>query len=126
MTTPNWKRFQTDREFRARMKMRSEIVFSIRRFFREKGFMEVETPVVVAHPDMEPTIDPFSTEVVRNDGAKFRAHLITSPEYSCKKLLTAGYKQIFEIARTFRNNEPWGGTHNPEFTMVDWYRADAD
>jgi lysyl-tRNA synthetase class 2 len=122
----NWKRFQSDREFRARMKLRSEAVFGIRRFFRDRGFMEVETPVMVAHPDTEPTIDPFVTKVVRNDGTEFQAHLITSPEYSCKKLLTAGYRNLFEIARCFRNGEPWGGTHNPEFTMVEWYRAGAD
>ncbi len=126
MEIPNWKRFQTDREFRARMKMRAEVVFAIRKFFRGHGFMEVETPIMVASPDTEPTIDPFATELIRNDGERFRAHLITSPEYSCKKLLTAGYRNIFEVARCFRNGEPWGGTHNPEFTMVEWYRAGAD
>ncbi len=122
----NWKKLQTDEAFRKRMKKRSEIVFGVRNFFRDRDFLEVETPIMVAYPDTEPTIDPFGTELIKNDGSKHRAHLITSPEYSCKKLLAAGYERIFEVARCFRNGELWGGTHNPEFTMVEWYRANQD
>lgn len=126
MALPNWKRLASDETLRKRLEARSEIVFGIREFFRERGFLEVETPTVVAVPGMEPNLEPFRTEVVRNDGKRFAAHLITSPEYSCKKLLAAGFRKIFEITRCYRNGEPWDGGHNPEFTMIEWYRAGED
>jgi len=122
----NWKRFAADSDFRNRMERRSEIVFGIRRFFREIGFLEVETPTLVASPGMEPELDPFVTEVIAQDGTRNGVGLITSPEYSLKKLLAAGYERIFEITRGYRNREPWGGLHNPEFTMIEWYRIGAD
>ncbi|MFC1638817.1 EF-P lysine aminoacylase EpmA [Patescibacteria group bacterium] len=122
----NHQTAQSDSAFRKRMHLRSEILFGIRRFFRDAGFLEVETPTVVALPGMEPNLEPFRTEVARNDGARFPAHLITSPEYSLKKLLASGYERVFEITRCYRNGEPWDGGHNPEFTMIEWYRAHAD
>jgi len=126
MNLPNWKRLASDEALRKRLESRSEIVFGIREFFRGRGFLEVETPTVVALPGMEPNLEPLQTEVTRNDGARFAAHLITSPEYACKKLLAAGFRRIFEITRCYRNGEPWDGGHNPEFTMIEWYRAAAD
>jgi len=108
------------------MEQRSEIVFGIRNFFRGRGFFEAETPVMVASPDMEPHLSPFATELQRNDGQSLAAHLITSPEYSLKKLLAGGYEKVFELARCFRNGEPWNSQHNPEFTMLEWYRSGAD
>jgi len=126
MYQPNWKRCRFNNALRSRLEKRSEIVFGIREFFRGRGFLEVETPTVVALPGMEPNLEPFRTEVTRNDGARFAAHLITSPEYACKKLLASGFKRIFEITRCYRNGEPWDGGHNPEFTMIEWYRAGAD
>ncbi|MBU0625104.1 EF-P lysine aminoacylase GenX [Patescibacteria group bacterium] len=122
----NWNNFLGDKQAQQRLIQRSEIIFSIRNFFRERGFLSVETPTIVAYPGLEPNLDPFVTEVIRNDGAKFPAYLITSPEYACKKLLAAGHERIFEITRCYRNGEPWGDRHNHEFTMIEWYRAQAD
>jgi len=67
-------------------------------------------------------------EVNFNDekNKKYQGFLITSPEYSLKKLLVAGFDKIFEVARVFRGNESFGGLHTPEFTMLEWYRANAD
>jgi lysyl-tRNA synthetase class 2 len=127
----NWKRAKTDAAFRERMAKRSAILAAIRAFFRSRGFLEVETPTLVAHPGMEPHLEPFATEVIDERGRRHGASLITSPEYAMKKLLAAGYERIFEITRCYRNGEPFTPEagqvrHNPEFTMIEWYRTDAD
>jgi lysyl-tRNA synthetase class 2 len=126
MRTPNWKKIKTDAAYRARMERRSEIVSHVRAFFRDRGFFEAETPVVVRHPGMEPNLDPFETTVAAADGREHPAFLITSPEYALKKLLAGGIGKVFEIARCFRNGEPWDGGHDPQFTMIEWYRAGQD
>lgn len=126
MTIPNWKRWKDDPGYRARMEKRAAILAGVRAFFDARGFLSAETPTVVAHPGMEPNLDPFATRLLRADGAIFEAHLITSPEYALKKLLAAGLPRIYDIVRCYRNGEPWDGGHNPEFTMIEWYRADAD
>lgn len=122
----NWKRLKTDASYRARMEARGRILWEIRAFFASRSFLEVETPTLVALPGMEPHLDPFVTSLIRHDGATFEGHLITSPEYAMKKLLAGGMERIFEITKCFRNGEPWDGGHNPEFTMIEWYRANAD
>jgi lysyl-tRNA synthetase class 2 len=94
---------------------------TIRAFFRDRGFIEVETPLVVRSPGMEPNLFPFETCVIEPDGTRYDAGLITSPEYACKKLLGAGMKKIFTITKVFRNQEELGGNHNPEFSMLEWY-----
>ncbi len=123
---PNWKRLKTDAAYRVRMETRAKILAEIRGFFSSRGFLEVETPTLVALPGMEPHLDPFVTRLARHDGASFEGYLITSPEYAMKKLLGGGVERVFEIAKCFRNGEPWDGSHNPEFTMIEWYRANAD
>src|SRR5688572_29952107 len=127
----NWMRLAHDSAFRTRMEKRSQILAEMRAFFRSHDFLEVETPTIVALPGMEPHLDPFRTSVTRSAGngqpeRHFDAHLITSPEYAMKKLLAGGIPRLFEITRCYRNGEPWDGTHNPEFTMIEWYRAEAD
>jgi len=108
------------------MLKRSEIIAAIRGFFLSRGFLEAETPVVVPVPGTEPHLDPFAATVATQEGRKLIVALRTSPEYALKKLLAGGIGQVFEIAKVFRNGEPWGGTHNPEFTMIEWYRSGAD
>jgi len=97
----------------------------VREYFVSEGFFEVETPVLVQSPDMEPTISPFSVKLADNEGRKYDAHLITSPEYSMKKLLAAGYEKIFQICKSFRRGER-GDVHVPEFTLLEWYRTGVD
>jgi elongation factor P--(R)-beta-lysine ligase len=130
---PQWKKIKSDPLIRQRMVKRSAVLASIRRFFDVHEFLEVETPILVRHPGMEPNLDPLGATLKRDDGVEFPGFLITSPEYSMKKLLAGGLPRIFEITKCFRNGEPWSlagageqGTHNPEFTMIEWYRADAD
>lgn len=93
---------------------------------RSRTYTEVETPLLVASPDIEPTLTPFETVVKTPEGTSYLAGLITSPEYSMKKLLGMGMQKIFTLTKVFRNNESFGGIHNPEFTMLEWYTQGAD
>ncbi|OGL94484.1 hypothetical protein A2239_02880 [Candidatus Uhrbacteria bacterium RIFOXYA2_FULL_40_9] len=75
---------------------------------------------------MEPNLVPFETVVIEPNGKRYSAGLITSPEYSMKKLLGLGEEKIFTITKVFRNEEEFGGRHNPEFSMLEWYQQGAD
>lgn len=88
--------------------------------------MEVTTPIVVASPGMEPNLSPLETVVREPNGREYRAALITSPEFSMKKLLGHGLEKIFTITPVFRNEEEFGGTHNTEFSMLEWYTQGGD
>jgi len=99
---------------------------SIRSFFNSRGYLEVETPILVQSPGMEPNLSPFETIVREPNGTEHRAALITSPEYSMKKLLGHGLEKIFTITKVFRNDETFGDNHNPEFSMLEWYQQGAD
>lgn len=108
------------------LKQRSATIKSIRRFFDERGYTEMHTPRLVGLPGQEPHLEPFWTEVIEANGASHPAALITSPEYAMKRLLAAGMDRIYDLGPCFRNNEPWDGTHDPEFLMLEWYRKNAD
>lgn len=109
-----------------KLKQRSAIIKLIRRFFDERGYTEMQTPRLVGLPGQEPYLEPFWTEVVEANGTKHPAALITSPEYAMKRLLAAGFDRIYDLGPCFRNNEPWDGTHDPEFLMLEWYRKNAN
>ena len=97
------------------LKRRARIVSAIRRFFDEQGFTEVTTAVRIAAPAPEPHIDcpPCGKEFLR-----------ASPELQMKKLLAMGMDTIYQIGPCFREGE-LGSRHNPEFTMIEWYRRNA-
>lgn len=105
---------------------RQSINNAIRSFFSKRGYIEVETPIVVQSPGMEPNLFPLETTVLEPDGTSYRAGLITSPEYAMKKLLGRGMEKIFTITKVFRNKESFGGQHNPEFSMLEWYSQGQD
>ena len=96
--------------------IRAKILQSIRRFFIERGYLEVETPHLIPAPAPEIHIDAFPV------GNLF---LHTSPELCMKRLLSAGYPKIFQVCRCFRQGER-GERHLPEFTMLEWYRTGSD
>ncbi len=123
---PRWKELKSDSKLRENLEKRAGIVKAIRGFFDANGYLEVETPILVAKPGMEPYLEPFKTELRDPVGKKFKSFLITSPEYAMKKLLVAGFPKIYQLVKCFRNEEDFSGRHNPEFTMIEWYRAGAD
>ena len=108
------------------LKIRAEVIKAIRAWFDNQGFIEMHTPRMVALPGQEPYLEPCWLDVKRpTSNVKRRVALVTSPEYAMKKLLGAGFDKIYDLGPCFRNNEPWDGSHDPEFLMLEWYRRDA-
>jgi lysyl-tRNA synthetase class 2 len=108
------------------IRLRARLNALVRRFFVERGVLEVETPVLSRGGNSEPNIASFSLEFCgRTDGAPRTRWLRTSPEYPLKRLLAAGLGDCYELGRVFRDGEA-GGRHNPEFTMLEWYRVGWD
>ncbi len=101
---------------------RMRIAAALREFFVARDFIEVETAALVPSPGNETHLHAFATDLVAPAGRRERLYLRTSPEFGCKKLLAAGERRIVEFARSFRNRER-GALHHPEFTLVEWYRA---
>ena len=104
-----------------RLRERARVCAEVRRFFDARGFLEVQTPVMVPSPGLDVHLDAF--EIAGGDRGAPR-WLSTSPEYQMKRLLAEGLTRIYQIAPCFRRGER-GTRHNPEFTMVEWYRAGA-
>ncbi|WNV10138.1 EF-P lysine aminoacylase EpmA [Tardiphaga sp. 709] len=102
---------------------RGAITKSIRAWFEAQGFLEVETGVLQVSPGNETHLHAPKTTLIDRDGERLLRYLRTSPEFACKKLLAAGEARIFEFARVFRDRER-GDKHLPEFTMLEWYRAE--
>lgn len=121
----NWERIKNGGLDKNIFVARAKILRAIRDFFWSAGFLEVETPELAALPGQEPYLGIIDSEITDDRGKKYSASLITSPEYAMKKILAAGYEKIFQITKAFRNNESLGGSHNPEFTMLEWYRQNA-
>jgi len=103
---------------------RAAITRVIRTWFEAQGFAAVETGILQISPGNETHLHAPRTELAGPDGSCTARYLRTSPEFACKKLLAAGESRIFEFARVFRDRER-GALHLPEFTMLEWYRADA-
>jgi lysyl-tRNA synthetase class 2 len=119
-------RYASDVDRRAASRLRARLYASVRQSLMEMGYEEVETPCLVPAPGMEPHIDAFEAPFVPEGGGAPRPlWLHTSPEYAMKRLLADGFERIFQIARVFRNGEV-SPTHNPEFTLLEMYRAGTD
>lgn len=103
-------------------RIRMEALAAIRFFFVERGFVEVEAPLLVASPDSDPSLTPL--EVTTEAGGP--GALMTSPEYSMKKLLGEGMEKIFSLGHVFRNEPTWDATHATEFTLLEWYESGID
>ncbi|WP_295931224.1 EF-P lysine aminoacylase EpmA [uncultured Xanthomonas sp.] len=108
------------------LQLRARLNAAIRGFFAARGVLEVETPMLSAAGNTEPNIDSFQTCFSGHvDAGPALRWLRTSPEYPLKRLLAAGIGDCYELGRVFRNGEA-GGRHNPEFTMLEWYRVGWD
>jgi len=108
------------------LRRRANLNAMIRRFFAERDVLEVETPIMSAAGNTEPNIEGFQTRFSGHvDAGSPLRWLRTSPEYPLKRLLAAGVGDCYELGRVFRNGEA-GGRHNPEFTMLEWYRVGWD
>jgi lysyl-tRNA synthetase class 2 len=110
----------------ASLQLRARLYALIRAFFADRHVLEVETPILSAAGNTEPNIESFSTAFSGHVDAGARERwLRTSPEFPLKRLLAAGIGDCYELGRVFRNGEA-GGRHNPEFSMLEWYRVGWD
>jgi elongation factor P--(R)-beta-lysine ligase len=105
------------------LRARGRLLAVARHLFASWGFAEVETAILQVSPGNETHLHALATQLIAPDGIRTPRFLRTSPEFACKKLVAAGERRIFEIARAFRNRER-GPLHHPEFTLLEWYRAE--
>ncbi|MFN8767657.1 MAG: EF-P lysine aminoacylase EpmA [Lysobacteraceae bacterium] len=108
------------------LRLRARLNAAIRAFFAERDVVEVETPVLSRAGNTDPNIASFTLEFSGPlHGGPRRRWLRTSPEFPLKRLLAEGFGDCYELGRVFRDGEA-GGRHNPEFTMLEWYRVGWD
>lgn len=122
MTSQNWMPSASIEQ----LQQRADILALIRRFFFERKVMEVDTPAMSHATVTDVHLHTFQTDFV-GPGYADGVHLyfMTSPEFHMKRLLSAGSGAIYQINKAFRNEEA-GRFHNPEFTMLEWYRPTFD
>ncbi len=106
------------------LRLRAQMLQTIRRFFQKRSVLEVETPLLSNAGGTDPHLDFFTTGFHWPPSNR-TLYLQTSPEFAMKRLLAAGSGSIFQICKAFRNSE-YGRFHNPEFTLLEWYRVGYD
>ena len=106
---------------RATLELRARLLARVREFMARRSILEVETPVLHPAGNPDANIESLTTAVHLPFGGAQRYYLHTSPEFAMKRLLAAGSGAIYQIARVFRDGEA-GRYHQPEFTMLEWYR----
>jgi lysyl-tRNA synthetase class 2 len=113
----------------AALQFRARAMQAVRRFFDDRGYWEVDTPLLSADIVVDAWLDPFvahwTPDPTQWSAACSERYLQTSPEFAMKRLLAAGATAIYQLGKVFRNGET-GRRHNPEFTMVEWYRVGDD
>jgi lysyl-tRNA synthetase class 2 len=125
MSKPSfWWHPQSRAKRRPFLLKRAALAEAVRGFFKARGFLEVDTAALQISPGNEAHISAFATDLLGPDGQASRLYLHSSPEFAAKKLLAAGEERIFSLSHVFRNRER-GALHHPEFTMLEWYRAQA-
>jgi len=105
------------------LRARAAILESVRGFFRDRGFLEVDPPIALAYPNIDPNV--FPVKISDASGKEARFYLHTSPEPAMKKMLAAGSGDVFFLGKVFRDREG-SPLHSPEFTMLEWYRVGGD
>ncbi|PIR99182.1 EF-P lysine aminoacylase GenX [Candidatus Collierbacteria bacterium CG10_big_fil_rev_8_21_14_0_10_44_9] len=121
-----FQKLKQDPDLWARYWIREQVIDAIRAYFKDLGFHEVEVPLLLPAPSTEPFLEVFKTELKDDQGNKWQAFLPSSPEFALKKLLSAGSGSVFTITKSFRNGEGRSSRHNPEFTILEWYRTPGD
>jgi lysyl-tRNA synthetase class 2 len=110
---------------RDRLERKARFISETRRFFAERGFVEVDTPILSPALIPEPSIEVFRTELIQGSSGSRPLFLIPSPELWMKRLIARGSGNIFQIAPSFRNGDHGSPVHNPEFRLLEWYEMGA-
>ena len=125
-STKNWDQLHSEKNLLHNLRVREAVIDAIRAHFKSQGFLEVDTPLLVASPGTEVYLEVFETQLCLSNHKPLRGFLTTSPELNMKKLLSGGSGSIFQLCKSFRNGEGLGERHNPEFMILEWYRVNAD
>jgi lysyl-tRNA synthetase class 2 len=121
-----WRRLRNNPKLWERYFIREKVIKAVRAYFEREKFHEIETPLLIAHPPAESYLDVFETTLLNRQRKSTKAYLSTSPEIPLKKLMVAGLGNCYSLTHAFRNMETQGNRHNPEFTILEWYRVNAD
>lgn len=121
-----WQKLKANPRLWKQYFVREKVIAAIRDFFLKQKFHEIETPLLAAALPAESYLEVFETTLLNRHRQGRRAFLTTSPEMFLKKLLVAGVGNCFSLTKAFRNTEDLSKTHNPEFTLLEWYRVGAD
>ncbi len=116
--SPSFSRFKF-------IKLRTRSLDRVNFFFKNRGFLNIETPTLVPSGGLEVYLNPFETEYEDHRGKKWKLQLPTSPEFALKKIMAEGTSKIFQLSRAYRNQGEVSKQHEPEFIMLEWYRANA-
>lgn len=116
------KKIKESRKIKENLLVKAKIFSAIREFFQKEGFLEMSTPNLVVSPDPSPFNEVLETKNQKHQ----RLFLTPSPEFFLKKLLVAGLKNIYEITKAYRDLQESDPLHLTEFTILEWYRSQAD
>jgi lysyl-tRNA synthetase class 2 len=119
-----WERLAVDPERWKFLRVRSAVLQALRTYFLRRGFLEVETPILSEYEAFDPHL-VNARVMMRLGRSEWQGYLQTSPEYEMKMLMAGGARRIFQFFRAVRADERTN-EHNPEFTLLEWYRAGAD
>jgi lysyl-tRNA synthetase class 2 len=122
---PNWQRIRSNSRLLRNLRLRQVVLQGVRDFFAARGFLEIDVPVLVPLPGMEPHLQPVPVALHDLRGQAYQFYLHTSPEYCLKKLLAGGAGNLFAITHAFRDGEV-SELHNLEFSLLEWYRIEAN
>ncbi len=117
--TQAWKKIKRNPLLKEKLVAKAQVLMAIREFFQKEGFLEVDTPALVFSPDPS----PFNEVLEIKDREGERLFLTPSPEFFLKKLLVAGLKNIYQIAKAYRDQQEKDPLHLKEFTILEWYRT---
>lgn len=120
-----WQKLKNNPSLWPRYFIREQVIRTIRAFFDNQDFHEVETPILIGNPPAESYLDVFETTLLDRNRKPTKAYLSTSPEVPLKKLMVAGIGDCYALTKSFRNTEMNSDRHNPEFTILEWYRVGA-
>jgi len=121
-----WEMLKNNPSLWDRYFVREKVIKAIRSYFDQEHFHEVESPLLISNPPAESYLEIFETTLLDRNRRPHKAYLSTSPEAPLKKLLVAGIGNCYSLTKSFRNMETQSSLHNPEFTILEWYRVGAD